>query len=224
MALLFSLLLLISCVSIGEEGNGNGKEATERERSAVELMAIDMFSSLSSFTLSNSDLAPALPYSYVAYESYVPSFDHLEDSYLSPIARIAEKAISEYIPVLRNRALEKADNPLLYISGDTSLSDDLESSYLSELSSLVEDAFIAEHSFIEEAFSLSQKVFSEIRTGYRNLESVGKGEDLPVAEGIDYAEAARLAAAVFFSSMGERESVLKNTPASADSPYSVFWE
>ncbi|MGN1164345.1 MAG: hypothetical protein ACI4S4_06010 [Candidatus Ornithospirochaeta sp.] len=217
-------VLLSSCASTDGGDKSAGKEATEREKSAVELLSIDMFSSLSSFSIPNSDLAPALPYSYIVYESYVPSFDHLEDSYLSSVAFIAEKAISEYMPVLRNIALEKAEEPLAYIAGDTSLSDELKEEYMSFLVSLIEDAFIKESDVIEEAFSISEKVFSEIRIGYRNLGNVGKGEDLPVAEGIDYSEAARLAATAFFLTLGNSERVLKNTPASADSPYSVFWE
>ena len=68
------------------------------------------------------------------------------------------------------------------------------------------------------------KIFGEIRKGYASLESVGKGEYLPEAESILFDIVSVVVSDEFFNQLGREEKTLKNTPASSDSPYSVFWE
>ena len=202
-----SLLTLSSCAT---GGSGEEKEiiSVERERAAMELLSLDMFSSLS----------------FSIYEEYVPSFDDLENKYLSDVADAAVEAVKNYMPVIKESALELAKEPLDYIKGDTSLTNALRSKVGGELSSVIYSTLQDKSSDLEESFLGVSKIFGEIRKGYASLESVGKGEYLPEAESILFDIVSVVVSDEFFNQLGREEKTLKNTPASSDSPYSVFWE
>ena len=218
-----SLLTLSSCAT---GGSGEEKEiiSVERERAAMELLSLDMFSSLSSFSIDSKILEEALPSSFSIYEEYVPSFDDLENKYLSDVADAAVEAVKNYMPVIKESALELAKEPLDYIKGDTSLTNALRSKVGGELSSVIYSTLQDKSSDLEESFLGVSKIFGEIRKGYASLESVGKGEYLPDAESILFDIVSVVVSDEFFNQLGSEEKTLKNTPASSDSPYSVFWE
>ena len=218
-----SLLTLSSCAT---GGSGEEKEiiSVERERAAMELLSLDMFSSLSSFSIDSKILEEALPSSFSIYEEYVPSFDDLENKYLSDVADAAVEAVKNYMPVIKESALELAKEPLDYIKGDTSLTNALRSKVGGELSSVIYSTLQDKSSDLEESFLGVSKIFGEIRKGYASLESVGKGEYLPEAESILFDIVSVVVSDEFFKQLGREEKTLKNTPASSDSPYSVFWE
>lgn len=218
-----SLLTLSSCAT---GGSGEEKEiiSVERERAAMELLSLDMFSSLSSFSIDSKILEEALPSSFSIYEEYVPSFDDLENKYLSDVADAAVEAVKNYMPVIKESALELAKEPLDYIKGDTSLTNALRSKVGGELSSVIYSTLQDKSSDLEESFLGVSKIFGEIRKGYASLESVGKGEYLPEAESILFDIVSVVVSDEFFNQLGSEEKTLKNTPASSDSPYSVFWE
>ena len=218
-----SLLTLSSCAT---GGSGEEKEiiSVERERAAMELLSLDMFSSLSSFSIDSKILEEALPPSFSIYEEYVPSFDDLENKYLSDVADAAVEAVKNYMPVIKESALELAKEPLDYIKGDTSLTNALRSKVGGELSSVIYSTLQDKSSDLEESFLGVSKIFGEIRKGYASLESVGKGEYLPDAESILFDIVSVVVSDEFFNQLGSEEKTLKNTPASSDSPYSVFWE
>lgn len=218
-----SLLTLSSCAT---GGSGEEKEiiSVERERAAMELLSLDMFSSLSSFSIDSKILEEALPSSFSIYEEYVPSFDDLENKYLSDVADAAVEAVKNYMPVIKESALELAKEPLDYIKGDTSLTNALRSKVGGELSSVIYRTLQDKSSDLEESFLGVSKIFGEIRKGYASLESVGKGEYLPEAESILFDIVSVVVSDEFFNQLGSEEKTLKNTPASSDSPYSVFWE
>ncbi len=178
-----SLLTLSSCAT---GGSGEEKEiiSVERERAAMELLSLDMFSSLSSFSIDSKILEEALPSSFSIYEEYVPSFDDLENKYLSDVADAAVEAVKNYMPVIKESALELAKEPLDYIKGDTSLTNALRSKVGGELSSVIYSTLQDKSSDLEESFLGVSKIFGEIRKGYASLESVGKGEYLPDVESI----------------------------------------
>ena len=218
-----SLLTLSSCAT---GGSGEEKEiiSVERERAAMELLSLDMFSSLSSFSIDSKILEEALPSSFSIYEEYVPSFDDLENKYLSDVADAAVEAVKNYMPVIKESALELAKEPLDYIKGDTSLTNALRSKVGGELSSVIYSTLQDKSSDLEESFLGMSKIFGEIRKGYASLESVGKGEYLPDAESILFDIVSVVVSDEFFNQLGREEKILKNTPVSSDSPYSVFWE
>ena len=218
-----SLLTLSSCAT---GGSGEEKEiiSVERERAAMELLSLDMFSSLSSFSIDSKILEEALPSSFSIYEEYVPSFDDLENKYLSDVADAAVEAVKNYMPVIKESALELAKEPLDYIKGDTSLTNALRSKVGGELSSVIYSTLQDKSSDLEESFLGVSKIFGEIRKGYASLESVGKGEYLPEAESILFDIVSVVVSDEFFNQLGREEKALKNTPASSDAPYSVFWE
>ena len=218
-----SLLTLSSCAT---GGSGEEKEiiSVERERAAMELLSLDMFSSLSSFSIDSKILEEALPSSFSIYEEYVPSFDDLENKYLSDVADAAVEAVKNYMPVIKESALELAKEPLDYIKGDTSLTNALRYKVGGELSSVIYSTLQDKSSDLEESFLGVSKIFGEIRKGYASLESVGKGEYLPEAESILFDIVSVVVSDEFFNQLGREEKTLKNTPASSDSPYSVFWE
>lgn len=218
-----SLLTLSSCAT---GGSGEEKEiiSVERERAAMELLSLDMFSSLSSFSIDSKILEEALPPSFSIYEEYVPSFDDLENKYLSDVADAAVEAVKNYMPVIKESALELAKEPLDYIKGDTSLTNALRSKVGGELSSVIYSTLQDKSSDLEESFLGVSKIFGEIRKGYASLESVGKGEYLPEAESILFDIVSVVVSDEFFNQLGREEKTLKNTPVSSDSPYSVFWE
>ena len=190
----------------------------------MELLSLDMFSSLSSFSIDSKILEEALPSSFSIYEEYVPSFDDLENKYLSDVADAAVEAVKNYMPVIKESALELAKEPLDYIKGDTSLTNALRSKVGGELSSVIYSTLQDKSSDLEESFLGVSKIFGEIRKGYASLESVGKGEYLPDAESILFDIVSVVVSDEFFNQLGREEKTLKNTPASSDSPYSVFWE
>ena len=190
----------------------------------MELLTLGMFSSLSSFSIDSKILEEALPPSFSIYEEYVPSFDDLENKYLSDVADAAVEAVKNYMPVIKESALELAKEPLDYIKGDTSLTNALRSKVGGELSSVIYSTLQDKSSDLEESFLGVSKIFGEIRKGYASLESVGKGEYLPEAESILFDIVSVVVSDEFFNQLGREEKTLKNTPASSDSPYSVFWE
>ena len=218
-----SLLTLSSCVT---GGSGEEKEivSVERERAAMELLSLDLFSSLSSFSIDSEILEEALPSSFLLYEEYLPSFDDLENKYLTDVADVAVEAVKNYMPVIKESALELAKDPLDYIEGDTTFSNALRSKVGEELSSVVYSTLQNNSSDLEESFLGVSKIFGEIRKGYASLESVGKGEYLPEADSILFNSVSIIVSDEFFNQLGREEKILKNTPVSSDSPYSVFWE
>ena len=176
------------------------------------------------FSFDSEILAEALPSSFSAYEEYVPSYDYLENKYLCDVADIAAEAVENYMPVIKENALELAKDPLDYIKGDTTFSNALRSKVRGELSSVILDTLQNKSSYLEESFSDVSKIFDEIRKGYASLESVGKGEYIPKAESINLDVVSIIVSDEFFNKLGREEKILKNTPVSSDSPYSVFWE
>ena len=130
----------------------------------------------------------------------------------------------DFVPTIKERALEMAGSPLPYISGDTSFTDDLKMEMEGELSSVILNELRESDEYLDESFLPVYKVFEEIRKGYKTLEAVGKGEYLSQAERIDIEEASVIVSSEFFDQLGKKEKILKNTPVSSDSPYSVFWE
>ena len=219
-----SLLALSSCATSGGSGEEKESLSVERERAAIELLSLDMFSSLSSFSFDPDILSEALPSSFSTYEEYVPSYDTLKKKYLSDVAEVAAEAVESYMPIIKEAALEMAQDPLGYISGDTTLSEALERKMGVDLSSVIYDSFYAHSAFLEESFLSVSRVFDEIRKGYASLESVGKGEYLPEAKSILFSNASTIVSDEFFRLLGKHEMILKNTPVSSNSPYSVFWE
>ena len=205
-----SLLTLSSCAT---GGSGEEKEiiSVERERAAMELLSLDMFSSLSSFSIDSKILEEALPSSFSIYEEYVPSFDDLENKYLSDVADAAVEAVKNYMPVIKESALELAKEPLDYIKGDTSLTNALRSKVGGELSSVIYSTLQDKSSDLEESFLGVSKIFGEIRKGYASLESVGKGEYLPEAESILFDIVSVVVSDEFFNQLGREEKTLKNT-------------
>ena len=223
---LITAVFLLTLSSCATGNNGEEKEivSVARERAAMELLSLDMFSSLSSFSFDSEILAEALPSSFSAYEEYVPSYDYLENKYLCDVADIAAEAVENYMPVIKENALELAKDPLDYIKGDTTFSNALRSKVRGELSSVILDTLQNKSSYLEESFSDVSKIFDEIRKGYASLESVGKGEYIPKAESINLDVVSIIVSDEFFNKLGREEKILKNTPVSSDSPYSVFWE
>lgn len=218
-----SLLTLSSCATVG--GNEEKESVSvERERAAIELLSLDMFSSLSSFSFDSEILSEALPSSFSIYEEYVPSYDTLTEKYLSDVAKVATEAVESYMPVIKERALEMAKDPMEYISGDTTLTDALKKLMGGELSAVVYDTLFERKEYLDESFLTVSRIFNEIRKGYASLESVGKGEYLPEAMSILLDNASMIVSDAFFTSLGSVEKTLKNTPVSSNSPYAVFWE
>ena len=148
----------------------------------------------------------------------------MENKYLSDVADAAVEAVKNYMPVIKESALELAKEPLDYIKGDTSLTNALRSKVGGELSSVIYSTLQDKSSDLEESFLGVSKIFGEIRKGYASLESVGKGEYLPEAESILFDIVSVVVSDEFFNQLGREEKALKNTPASSDAPYSVFWE
>ena len=221
MAVLFAFT---SCATTGEKGEDGDGVSIEKEKAAMELLTVDMFASLSSFSFDSLALADALPDSCTIYKEYVPSHDALEKKYLSEVKDVAVEAVESYMPVIKNMAFVLSGDPLPYIPGDTTFTKELERRLGGELSKVIYDKFLEESSCLEESFLSVAKIFNEIRSGYASLSSVGKGEYLPEAESIVLEKASMIVSTEFFLELGKEETILKNTPVSSNSPYSVFWE
>ena len=219
-----SILTLSSCASFSNNENDAVYVSLERERAAIELLALDMFSSMSSFSFDPEILSPSLPQSFSYYEEYVPSYNELKENYLSAVTTVSLKALKDYIPVIKERALEMSASPLSYVTGDTSFTEELRKQMEDDLSSVILKELGESSEYLDESFLAVYRVFEEIRKGYESLETVGKGEYLPLAERIILDDASRIVSAEFFDQLGKKEKVLKNTPAPSSSPYAVFWE
>ena len=218
------LFAFTSCATTGEKKEDGDGVSIEKEKAAMELLTVDMFSSLSSFSFDSLALADALPDSFTIYKEYVPSYDALEKKYLSEVKDVAVEAVESYMPVIKNMAFVLSGDPLPYIPGDTTFTKELERRLGGELSKVIYEKFLEESSCLEESFLSVARIFNEIRSGYASLSSVGKGEYLPEAESIVLEKASMIVSTEFFLELGKEETILKNTPVSSNSPYSVFWE
>ena len=219
-----SLLFLSSCATNSSGGEEKEMVSVEKEMAAMELLSFDMFSSLSSFSFEPEILSDALPSSFTLYKEYVPSYNDLEKKYLTDVASVAIDAVDSYVPVIKERALEMSGEPTKYISGDTTFSDALKTRMGEELSSVIYNTLSDNSSLLDESFLSIARIFDEIRKGYASLKSVGKEENLPKVESILLKTASTIVSDEFFRQLGKKEKILKNTPVSSDSPYSVFWE
>ena len=116
------------------------------------------------------------------------------------------------------------DEPEKYISDDDSFTSELKNISLEEVEVIVLSALEEHSAEINDSFLQVKRVFDEIRTAYANLSKVEKGVALPEASEMDFNVAAHLVSESFFTDLGSLERTLKNTPASSDSLYAVFWE
>ena len=223
--LLLSLLFLFSCASTEKSEESEASATEERRKDAVALLSFDMFSSVEDWEMDTSVLSSSLPSSFTVYSDYVPSYGELELKYVSSISRISEEAVRTSLPLLATYASSLIDEPEKYISDDDSFTSELKNISLEEEVEGIVLSALKEHSAeINESFLQVKRVFDEIRTAYANLSKVEKGVALPEASGMDFNVAAHLVSESFFTNLGSLERTLKNTPASSDSLYAVFWE
>ena len=222
--LLLSLLFLFSCASTEKSEESEASATEERRKDAVALLSFDMFSSVEDWEMDTSVLSSSLPSSFTVYSDYVPSYGELELKYVSSISRISEEAVRTSLPLLATYASSLIDEPEKYISDDDSFTSELKNISLEEVEVIVLSALKEHSSEINDSFLQVKRVFDEIRTAYANLSKVEKGVALPEASGMDFNVAAHLVSESFFNDLGSLERTLKNTPASSDSLYAVFWE
>ena len=221
--LLLSLLFLFSCASTEKSEESEASATEERRKDAVALLSFDMFSSVEDWEMDTSVLSSSLPSSFTVYSDYVPSYGELELKYVSSISRLSE-AVRTSLPLLATYASSLIDEPEKYISDDDSFTSELKNISLEEVEVIVLSALKEHSAEINESFLQVKRVFDEIRTAYANLSKVEKGVALPEASGMDFNVAAHLVSESFFNDLGSLERTLKNTPASSDSLYAVFWE
>ena len=222
--LLLSLLFLFSCASTEKSEESEASATEERMKDAVALLSFDMFSSVEDWEMDTSVLSSSLPSSFTVYSAYVPSYGELELKYVSSISRISEEAVRTSLPLLATYASSLIDEPEKYISDDDSFTSELKNICLEEVEVIVLSALKEHSAEINDSFLQVKRVFDEIRTAYANLSKVEKGVALPEASGMDFNVAAHLVSESFFTDLGSLERTLKNTPASSDSLYAVFWE
>ena len=120
------LFAFTSCATTGEKKEDGDGVSIEKEKAAMELLTVDMFSSISSFSFDSLALADALPDSFTIYKEYVPSYDALEKKYLSEVKDVAVEAVESYMPVIKNMAFVLSGDPLPCIPGDTTFTKELE--------------------------------------------------------------------------------------------------
>lgn len=217
-------LLLSSCITMGKVETEEIDAPSEREKNGVAVLSVDMFSSVSSWSVEPETLSSSLSPSFTVYSGYVPNYEELEKNYLSAIAEVATGAVNELLPLLSKAVGTLSETPREFIDGEDSLSRALKEMVGESVRMEVEKILSSPNARVDEAFSAANRSFEEIRIAYSNLSAVGKGVTLPLSSGIDAIGASQAVTDEFFSLLGKAERTLKNTPAPSGSPYSVFWE
>lgn len=220
-----SLGALTSCATLFPSVEENTVTVSrERVGAAISLLGSDMVNGLAETKVEPSEIYDILPASYKAYSHYIPSYQDLQDLYLSEIGKFGYDKLLSYLPEVTEDVKKLSRNPMPYVSGDNSLSlrlrQDLYSTFKSRLLSYLKES----NAQLLRSFESSKKNFIDIQKAYSNLSSVGVSYNLPSPSMVSVDDLAASLTDLFFSKMEWYEKLLKNTPAEAGTLYTVFWE
>ena len=207
--ILLSLFILSSCRTVSP---GDGTQTGDREKSAVLTLVEDTLSSVGEECVTSGDFESALPLSYTAYEDYIPSYDEIEEKYLSSVASIVNEEITGLFSfAILSAADTVADNPSPYLAGESIISalrKATEESLTAALTSSLEER----EDELDSSFTESREAFGRVKKAYSALSAVSKGIYLPTARALDIKSIVSVSVDRYFFLLSEEESAFRTNP------------
>lgn len=172
----------------------------------------DTVSSVAANAVSADDIAAALPYSYTAYSSYIPSYDEIKSRYLSLVAELVNQCISSsFAETVITAGAEAAENPTAYISGEM-ITPFLRAMTEEVLEKTLTAYLDEEGEAISSAFSESEDTFSRVKKAYSSLSAVSRAVILPLVREIDITAVVSLSVDRYFFLLTQEETRLRSNP------------